>query len=904
MPNGPQGLDFEPQEKPKEQKPIPWRRVYGVDEEVIPSITGEKPEDADRYGDNSRMGGPGRNGARDNTGTGNDNTLPEGTFPKPGEVFAEDVDHNPSYRVGQESRSEQQARELSEVINSRSRVKPNEPILAAVGGAISIPVANYGFPKLVDVSTRKLSQETTNAPQWAKRAASWMQTSYVPERMTSVDDLMFGNTKLNNINNDARRALVSVDEIIKAGGQGVDEMTHLHNMRTVLNTSLADDAINSAKVAGQQLQKARSLGFAGKEFTSLTDDAFKIAGDDVLKIMTDRSQIVSNAQKEAHRIGSTSQIGEPRGTQMWRAAKLTGTSIAASVFDDSLRGGVNSLASTGRPNSPEFIPTGDDKSGIGNLLFPLALATHQQSKGKTFVAAAGATVLGMGIDKTIQAAGMEDLSDDAWKRTVAYTGTGAGLGLLAPAKTGRGRAAAAVTGLAIGGGMDLIARSSGMSSLTPDSWKRTGIYDGLGLGAGFAVPVKNWKVRVGTVAAGFVAGNLLESAMSGTARGDINPQIEEALKETGETKTDRSLKSLNEAVDAWNTVGSRNIAAEGIAFQQFRAKDAYSRNNDAAKWNSLTPGEQLNNRRELAILARTLGEVRLNGGTKVSYSNSEAQYKLEGMRVDLGGYALEKLLVSQSFATDAIRLTRELDGQEVSGETVNAADEVRALQDFTKQTQERIDEITGVSPEEAAERRARGETVNEEFTKPRNMQEVLDQLEYEYKHGTGIDKFFNQILTDTQYRVGSFLPLTTSEGGKKLVAKLLRDEATIKMSMAQYQMNSGVGNNAVITLQGTVQDQNAPFRTPQIPGRGRMPDIRDGNGDLMKKGYAGAFGALQLAKALDPDNPELKELQRMYDHMLDHARKVRSGQLADPKYNPLQVEERTLRTKDPVYRGQ
>lgn len=818
MPNG-AGFDFEPpQEKPKEDKPVRWRATYGVDERTIPSITGEgKPSTLDPTAKpDQRMAGPDANGKGD-TGS----NIPEGTLPGENEIFARDIDKNPSYRVG--TAGDERQRILQETMDGRSPLKQSDYFMASVTGPMAVPFA-YGTPVGIDhLATRG---KTVEAPGFFRR-------TFVPKYMSTAEELIMNHEGIQKVNTDVGKMRDSVKKIIKAGGQSEGKETALNGIKKMLSPKR--NGLDLAQ-AQTNLNNARQAGIAGKTYKHLTDDAVKVAGDDVIALLQRRRDVLDDAATYARKTGysGTAKEAMPR---MVESALLTTTAVGTMWLDDKVRSGVNTLARMGGPEidpatgklipKSDVLPMGHQQTGAKNLLIPLALATHHPKKfGKTQTAGiVGLSVLG------------------SW-------------------------------------GLDKAASSAGVSENIPGALKRTGWQDAVGLGAGFAVPTKNWKWRMATVGTGWAVGNLAEMAMSESHRPDVKEIKDNALKELGETQSDRSYKSLNEALIEFKKIGYRSIGEEGVVENQFLVRDNQDPINNKAKWDKLSPAEKLANRRELAILSRALGEVRLTGGTKVSAERGEGSYHLKGLRADVGGYALEKLLISQTYADDAISLTRQMNGQKVGGETIDAEREVRELEKFKEDTQKLIDEITGITPKEAQERARRGEAYDSNHTKPRNMEELITHLGHEQMKGAGIDTYYNQFLLDTQWRVGKYLGKTASPEGKKFVAKLLRDEASIKMAMAVNDLKVGSGRNAVLTLQGTEQDKSATFRKPNKPNNEAKSEGQlQAEQELSKteKGYSGAKGALYWAARLDPDNPETKELIRIYNELEAEAKKVEAG---------------------------
>lgn len=790
----PQGspFEFEPQETKGD--PSKGRATYGGDvDQTIPFIDDDRKPTVDPF-----LIKPPETATRPDA----ERATPQGLFPEQTFTEAHKDKLGPGGIMDQREKTalEKQYAEINEILQNRDRVKGNDPWIYSVGtaagtaltvGSIQNGILDPRLKAAADKATFS-SVRTEGFADWYNRshnhltaegAGSWFNKNYD------------GRSAISRADRNIDDALGRIHKIVSEGGDEIAhaDLTKLTRAADRLNGAAVNsyDDILKATASDGALSHNGLRTFQGKQWKSSSGIVFD--GDEVARLVEDKRTAVGGLYNESQKFTVADDVA-----QGWRSVKsraaIAGLAAASmSIGDDYFRGSVfNNLSPVAAP-----ITDVEHKTGVSGLAIPLALSTHK-------------------------------IGDSKWK-------------------TG-GKLLGAMT---VSAGVDALMKDSALTAALPEPIKRTTWEDGLAMGGAlyFMPRAKNWKGKAAIFASAYVAGNLLDGALSSTAREDIDVPTTAAIKTMEQVGKERNFNNMKLAVHSWNKVGERSIGAEGAVWTRFQELNNYTPSSSGRfperteRWNSLSGPEKFENRMDLAIMARSLGELRLEGGKRIPQDNDEAFYVLKDNKIDLGGYALEKLLTSKVETGEAIKLALDdsVNGHMLNGTTINAAREVPQLQQFQQDTSKKINEI---------------------IETPHDMETLVKDLMHLRRQELGIDTFSKQVLQDTQNRVGQFQHMAfQTEEGRTLVAKLLRDEAVIRLAIAKQHLESGNGLEASKMLAGTDQGEREYF-----------PDLRKGpNGQPQQKGYDGVRGALELSMMLDPDNPDVIKLVDMYNKTLQET---------------------------------
>jgi hypothetical protein len=250
--------------------------------------------------------------------------------------------------------------------------------------------------------------------------------------------------------------------------------------------------------------------------------------------------------------------------------------------------------------------------------------------------------------------------------------------------------------------------------------------------------------------------------------------------------------------------------------------------------------DQVTAYRGATILTASLGESRLSLGT-VTVQDKNANPTaylpgLAGMNLDLGGQALRSLLLSQNCVNMALKATQSNMGKTIDGREVK---------------QSEVDDLNQIGHQVS-------DTINNKIYGKHDINKA-----YEYFSG-----WYHQNL-----QTGGHLMLAVEASiksnmnqqnfNKQFVAKLCRDEALMKMGAAQFNIDSNA-EGAKLEIYGN------PVANGAV-----APD--------------GAAGLLQLAAQLDPNNPDMPELNQLLSGFEAKLPGAVNTQWSNPHYNPLNV---------------
>jgi hypothetical protein len=339
-----------------------------------------------------------------------------------------------------------------------------------------------------------------------------------------------------------------------------------------------------------------------------------------------------------------------------------------------------------------------------------------------------------------------------------------------------------------------------------------------------------------------VGGAMLASKVSNYLLSDesAKEKRDDAVAAFVRDKSERSADSMNDAIEEFKDLGRANEPA-----LKWYLADWLSRKHD----------DKLNGHRGLAILFTAAGEVRLDRGTAVgqgngkptsnpvlralSFKNNSYEYDniLAGYNLDLGGRALVDL-VSARMELDRAKQQTEYDasrGLTVKDRKVEQS-EVAELEKVGKRIDGNLAKVYG------------------EHDIPGAMKELQEWI---YKlNQRDADKLIRQPL---KARIANPGARDDKYINNTYMAKLYRDLALVDLAWAGIK----VGYNGV--------------------GEGK-----DGASAAIM--YQEAVAALRQAKALDPNNPDIPQLERIAQDLGKTVPQAQSSQMSNPTSNPLNVE--------------
>jgi hypothetical protein len=324
-------------------------------------------------------------------------------------------------------------------------------------------------------------------------------------------------------------------------------------------------------------------------------------------------------------------------------------------------------------------------------------------------------------------------------------------------------------------------------------------------------------------AAGWAFSRWEHSRYPGTDGADKN---DTAWKSVTADSSKRTKSSMDDAIDKMKDLGKSSQGALQFYF------------NDWCRKNRSFP-DQVTAYRGATILTAALGESRLDLGPVIKQDahNNPTAYMpgMAGMDLDLGGQALKSLLLSENCVNAAVKNTQANLGKTINGHEV---------------TQSEVDDLNKVGQEVS-------DTINNRVYGKHDIDKSFDYFSGWYHNNLEDGGHF---IESVQRSIT--LNLGQKSYNKQFVAKLCRDEALMKMGVAQFNINSDAGG-AKSAIYGNPYSNGGP------------PD--------------GAAGLLQLAAQLDPNNPDLPELNKLLNGYEQKIPGAVNAQVSNPHYNPLNV---------------
>lgn len=376
----------------------------------------------------------------------------------------------------------------------------------------------------------------------------------------------------------------------------------------------------------------------------------------------------------------------------------------------------------------------------------------------------------------------------------------------------------------------------------PESLRHFTMSDGIALSIASEIPTKTRMAKVGVMAAGWLAGNLLESATKNASAGELE---EVALKSTNKDLMERTYDSMTESLQHFRELGKKNevVLEHDHAKQLINASKSFDQTSNEGK---------LGASRCMIAVSAALGEHHLAAGTRLSITQtSTPTYVLEGLNLDMGGQGLMYLSES-NFHIQASKLyTEKLMSVLVNNKRVTN-EELKDLDRISTDVNKSINAILGKHDLTAA------------------MQALVTFLDRGTTSNSAIlnkEGAFNAtFITEINKKLGdNFRNIRNSDGSLNsdavtISAKLLRDQALAQIAMAKNYLDHENYNEAKIILMGTPQGRNQ-----RLPGTNQA------------KNFDGAIQTLEQAEKLAPDNadlPELKALaQEQYDRLPEELKK-------------------------------
>ncbi|MEZ4545296.1 MAG: hypothetical protein R3C24_15550 [Cyanobacteriota/Melainabacteria group bacterium] len=837
----PQGSPFEFEPPQEKNSPSLGRARYGDDVLRTVPFAQDDPNKKPTHDPYRTTPDNGQANGTDRGRGNNQDTATPGLFPT--QTFTEQHRDKlgPGGIIDQHNNTvlDQQLKSITDTIDGRNRVKGNDGWIqtTAMAGGSTAALALTQL-KIVDPAMEKLATSESTPfksaienynrsynHRTAITPGQWFDRAYgKTDALTAIDEgLDAAALRTERILAEQQEIAANLEREagMKAAGREIKNpeartlMSEADQMRLARVQQKLSEArgINSAdRVAqlGDDVLSHSGLNLSGKTW-STTSGAAKLDGDEVIKLLDDKAGELGSLSKQSQKFTVADDVAGGMKSAKSRIAMAALAAGTLTIGDDTFRKGINTIAGTEIP-----VTNVQDKTGISGIAIPAVLLTHQPgSKWGTGLKLAGAMTASAMIDTAM--------------------------------------------------------KDSAITKAIPEPFKRTTWEDGVAMGAAlYTIPRMkgDWRVKTAAFAGAYLLGNGMDALWGDSARSDIDVPTTAALKVMDQLDKSRSFDNLKLAVHSWNKVGERSIGAEGVVWAKFQERNAYTPSASGqterdARWNSLSGAEKFQNRMEMAVLARSLGELRFQGGKRIGQENAEGTYVLKDNKIDLGGYALEKLLVSSVESGEAAKLALDsrINGQQLpNGTRVNSAVDAPAMRQFQQDTNIKIRQITDT---------------------PHDMDTLLKDLQHLHLKELGYDVYRKEVLNDTVNRIGQFQGMAgqTNEG-RLLVAKLLRDEAIIRMAMAKNSLENGNGIEAGTTLFGTDQGEREPFPNA----------MKDSSGRVMQKGYDGVYGALDIARALDPDNADLRKLYDMAAKMANEVPAAVKEQMGSRVKNMLNVD--------------
>lgn len=281
-------------------------------------------------------------------------------------------------------------------------------------------------------------------------------------------------------------------------------------------------------------------------------------------------------------------------------------------------------------------------------------------------------------------------------------------------------------------------------------------------------------------------------------------------------KIDLKNESYSKLEDDMKTRSADSMNASINSFKGLGERDDQALRILASEW--LRPNRQydgtdngaLSKYRGTAVLYTALGESRLDKGTLIP--NSQKDFMLGGKDLDIGAEATRALLIAKNGVEQAKAQTQKEMGQSEKGKTVTDQE----IKDLDK-IKERIDS-----------------DLQQKVYGKHDIKGAIDELSDRFKSNPTSYKL--QMSLDEAIRGNQNSP------NKAFVAKLYRDEACIFLSVAKYKAADGNTTEAQAFLYGTSDGRQA-------------------------HGYDGAFDVIERAKQLDPNNPDIQQLDQIANEL-------------------------------------
>lgn len=439
--------------------------------------------------------------------------------------------------------------------------------------------------------------------------------------------------------------------------------------------------------------------------------------------------------------------------------------------------------------------------------------------------------------------------------------------------------------------VDNIARSTGLTA--HDRWNAaSGVFDGwngaftassLAL-AGYA---KNPWAK-GAIAAIGTLGPVAVHAYQDNIGGNIKGRTDAVRESLQADHQDRSQSSLERVSDRMSSLmGHVDPVTRVLGPVLGIGKDAATRgqsdwvvaNADAsfaalnANWKKMNMEQQLFALRDDAGAAGAIGNTTLENGTRVSDKTSTARYVVGGYDIDLGGRALHYLIRSRNSAEKAAQMTQVIIDNnndpsqkviKINGDTPKAQ-EVTDLANFAGKTNDKIDKLINGKHD-----------VQGAFDELVKQSQVLDKdyIKTFIRQTDAVIGLYNQRMQKAQQDMNAAATAgdenaraaaqQRAEENAKVMAKVYRDQAMVYMAIAKAKMDNGNDGGGAFDLL-----------------------IDDGRNHDPNKSYNGAQGALRMAEALSPNNPDMDQLGRIFSEQAKRMVDKKQAQLNSSTTNML-----------------
>lgn len=329
-----------------------------------------------------------------------------------------------------------------------------------------------------------------------------------------------------------------------------------------------------------------------------------------------------------------------------------------------------------------------------------------------------------------------------------------------------------------------------------------------------------------------------------------------AFELLGDDAKRRTEGSMTSAIDKFGELGkgdeSTGLMAWTNAFKEGQGKTKGARGEAAlnvyrTEWLTKPTnqfGSMLEANRGAAILTTAFAESRLGHGTHVPTITDTPTYLLPGQNLDLGGKAARDFIIGRINIESAKKEVQNNLGKEIAGKKVDQS-EIAELDEVKKRIEASEAKIYGQHDMSGAVKELA------EWGKGLNATHMA-KIEVDLRNTIAA----NQNSSDARYK-----------------AKLFRDLATVYLSSA-YNKQDGDPQTAAKLLGG---DTNTGRQALDMTGQPR--------------GYDGAFNCIQMAKQLDPNNPDIAQLEQIAQQINSKLPAGIQRQMNDGKYNPLQIRQ-------------